>query len=540
MVVLLFCVIHKLLRMCLFQGEHISDIMKSAFWNSGISAEAALREVLVSGMVNYRKKERFGASMKKSQLKVLCLAAAASLIMGGCSGSGSDSGETVAVQSVAMLAGLNTGLQNRYAGKVVSQETQEIKKDEQRTIKEVFVEEGDDVAVGQVLFTYDTDETTLNIEQGKLELEKMSNSIETTKSQIKALEKEKNNAPSSDKLSYTIEIQTLEADIRQTEYNISTKEVEIERLEKSLENSEVKAEINGVVSSISENGYDNYGNPTAYMTIMQVGDYRVEGNINEMNAWNLPVGSSVIVRSRVDENQTWSGILDSVDMEHEVQNQNNGYYYYDSGSEMTSSTKYPFYVTLDSSEGLMMGQHVYIELGDAGSEREGIWLSSYFIEQDGGNAYVWAATDKDKLEKRQVTLGQHDDMTDEYQITEGLAAEDYIAIPEEGLKEGAPVTRYDEAYYGGGSEEVYGEMGMEGEYIDEAGMEGEFIDEAGMEGMEGEYMDEVGVEGMEDGAVDEAGGEAAGPQARMEAMPEDASAEEMPEDGADATEDTEA
>ena len=190
-----------------------------------------------------------------------------------------------------------------------------------------------------------------------------------------------------------------------------------------------------------------------------------------------------------------------------------------------------------------MGQHVYIELGDAGSEREGIWLPSYFIEQDGDNAYVWAATDKDKLEKRQVTLGQHDDMTDEYQIAEGLAAEDYIAIPEEGLKEGAPVTRYDEAYYGGGNEETYGDMGMEDGAMGEAGMEGmegEFMDEAGMEGMEGGAVDEAGAEGMEDGAMDEAGAEEAGPQARMEVLPEDASAEEMPEDGADATEDTEA
>ena len=55
--------------------------------------------------------------MRKSNLRFLCLAAAATLIMGGCSGS-TDSGETVAVQSVSMLAGLSAGIQNRYAGKV--------------------------------------------------------------------------------------------------------------------------------------------------------------------------------------------------------------------------------------------------------------------------------------------------------------------------------------------------------------------------------------------------------------------------------------
>ena len=33
-----------------------------------------------------------------------------------------------------------------------------------------------------------------------------------------------------------------------------------------------------------------------------------------------------------------------------------------SGDDTTSSSSYPFYVTLDSSDGLMLGQHVYIEI----------------------------------------------------------------------------------------------------------------------------------------------------------------------------------
>lgn len=32
-----------------------------------------------------------------------------------------------------------------------------------------------------------------------------------------------------------------------------------------------------------------------------------------------------------------------------------------SSDEQTTSTSYPFYVELDSSDGLMLGQHVYIE-----------------------------------------------------------------------------------------------------------------------------------------------------------------------------------
>ena len=48
--------------------------------------------------------------------------------------------------------------------------------------------------------------------------------------------------------------------------------------------------------------------------------------------------------------------------------------------DQTSSSTYPFYVNLDSSEGLMLGQHVYIEPDEGQDEKKsGIWLNDYFI-----------------------------------------------------------------------------------------------------------------------------------------------------------------
>ena len=408
--------------------------------------------------------------MKMKNISRMLAVAACVALLGGCSG-GAAEGDPVAVQSVAFLTGMDSGLQNRYAGQVVSQETLELEKEENRTIQEVFVKAGDSVTAGQVLFAYDSDEISLSIEQGKLEVEKLENSITTMESQISSLERERSNAGSSDKLSYTIEIQSLEADIKEAEYNIQAKKVEIERLQRSLENAEVTSTIDGVVQSINEEGYDNYGNPLPYMVIMQVGSYRVKGTINEQNIMQLQsmIGSPMILRSRVDENQTWNGTLESVDMEAPESGNNNNYAVSSSGDAMTQSTKYPFYVALEDGSGLMLGQHVYIEL-DVGQEnqRDGLWLSSYYIVQDGEDAYVWAANDKDRLERRPVTLGMKDEATGEYQITEGLTPEDYIAIPEEGLSEGRSVSRFDDASFGGGAgpvpdgmEEVPVEDGME-------------------------------------------------------------------------------
>ncbi len=71
-------------------------------------------------------------------------------------------------------------------------------------------------------------------------------------------------------------------------------------------------------------------------------------------------------------------------------------------------------------------------------------LPSYYITGGADNAYVWAANDKDKLEKRSVTLGAYDEDTDCYEILSGLDTSDYIAFPDDSLSEGMAVEKYDE------------------------------------------------------------------------------------------------
>jgi HlyD family secretion protein len=116
---------------------------------------------------------------------------------------------------------------------------------------------------------------------------------------------------------------------------------------------------------------------------------------------------------------------------------------------MTTASKYPFYVVLDDTDGLLLGQHVYIE-PDYGQEEtgSGLMLPAYYINGGADNAWVWAANAKGKLEKRSVTLGAYDSDLDEYEILSGLTAEDYIAFPEDGLSEGMTVTYYDESSFG--------------------------------------------------------------------------------------------
>ena len=98
----------------------------------------------------------------------------------------------------------------------------------------------------------------------------------------------------------------------------------------------------------------------------------------------------------------------------------------------TTSTSYPFYVELDSSDGLLLGQHVYIEQDSGMEEREkGIWLDEAFIADMDKKPYIWTETEKGTLEKRTVVLGTYDENMMQYKIEEGLEKSDYVAYPQE-------------------------------------------------------------------------------------------------------------
>ena len=118
-------------------------------------------------------------------------------------------------------------------------------------------------------------------------------------------------------------------------------------------------------------------------------------------------------------------------------------YYGGNSDEMSSSSKYPFYVELDGTDGLILGQHVYLQMENQDIQTPaGPAISSAFLgfEED-GTMFVWA-DQNGKLEKRAVTVGEYNMMNDTYEILSGLTEEDYIAFPDfELCVEGAPTTK---------------------------------------------------------------------------------------------------
>ena len=361
------------------------------------------------------------------------------LALAGCASS-----ETaVYVQSVADLSSIGAiAPGDRFPGMVVSENVTEIQKDGDKTIAEIFVKEGDDVTEGQNLFSYDMEQLQLSLDKQRLEKEQLIATIENYKSQITDLEKAEKKAHGNNKLQYTIQIQSTQIDLKEAELNLQAKEKEVAKSEEMLLHATVTAPVTGRITGIHENGTDNYGNPLPYITIQQAGSFRIKGTLSELQRGGIMEGSPMRIVSRTDSSQFWTGTVTLVDYESPSQENENSMYYGNSMDPMMASSKYPFYVELHSSDGLLLGQHVYLEL-DSGEEEVSSYpaISGMFICYDeAGNPYVWAENGK-KLEKRPVTLGEYNMMMDTVEIVEGLTEEDYIAFPNDEIcVEGAPTT----------------------------------------------------------------------------------------------------
>ena len=419
----------------------------------------------------------------------------------GREGADGGDGQNVAyVTSVATLTGQysSNGVFNRYAGTVESQETKSFNKRDDAEIQEIFVETGDEVKEGTPLFSYDNTKYEEDLAKGEIELERQKNELDSIKTTIDQLEKEKKSASSADKANYTVQIQEQQLNLKQQEYDIQSKELELDRIRDNIAHATVTSDMEGVVKSInkdsgSQSYYGGYGGDeteNGFIVIMKTGDFRIKGAVNEQNIYDISEGQPVIVHSRLND-QTWRGTVTSIDRENTIQNQN----MYGEGS---GSSNYPFYVELESSEGLLMGQHVYMEMdyGQGEKREDGLWLDEYMIDMTDPDApFVWADNGKGKLEKRKILLGTYDEEMMQYKINGGLSTEDSIAFPDESLKEGMKCLDESMRTYDSFEEGMEGMEGMESM----EGMEGMESMESmeGMEGMEGmESMESM--EGMEE------------------------------------------
>jgi HlyD family secretion protein len=341
--------------------------------------------------------------------------------------------QNIYVQKVSTIIG-SSYTENRYSGVVESSETVDINQDGNKSITDMYVEAGQKVSKGDKLFSYDTTEASNSIAQKKLDIEAQNNEIQAQNNTIADYKAELNKG--GDKVEIQARINDASFAIRQAQNTIKATQTEIDQLNKQIENSTVLSTIDGIIKEVNKDGgTDESGNQKPLVSITQTTDFRVKGSISEMGT--ISEGTSVIVRSRVNEDQIYKGTVTKVETDPQS-NSNNNFYGADSSE---SASKYPFYVSLDNNKGLMLGQHVYIEADNGQStKKKSIWLdASFIVSDDNGNSYVWVS-EKGKLKKRKVELGKTDEETYTTKIKSGLSVDDYIAWADDSYSEGMKTT----------------------------------------------------------------------------------------------------
>ena len=362
-------------------------------------------------------------------------------------------GDGVSVQRADQLTAAAQA-EERFVGIVDSQDVLQIQRDSTKTIEELYVSVGQKVEAGDKLFTYDSAALELDLEKAQLEVEKMQNEQTTYAGQLETLEKQLSRTyDESSKVRLTLEINTLKTTQMENDYNLAAKEEEISKLQEMLDNIDITAPAAGTVRQIDETGESG-----AYITIQQSGAYRVKGMINEMSIGSgIMEGARVKIFSRVDSSQTWMGTVAYIDLEDASQNNTDYWNSYGMTDTMTTSSSYPFYVDLDDTEGLLLGQHIYMEVAAVETGLDGLWVPENYLtdltvdeETFETTAKVWADNGRGKLEQKTVSLGMYDSMTGSYEILSGLTAEDYVADPAApGCESGAATVRREPEDFGG-------------------------------------------------------------------------------------------
>ena len=321
----------------------------------------------------------------------------------------------VYVQKLSEIMGVVTA--DRFSGVVEAQQTQDYKKLEGQTISKIYVTQGQTVNAGDALFEYDVTEARNNMQMTNLEIEGLNQQINA--------------------LSGSASDPNVKIEIIQLQTEIQSKRMEIQGYQQQIDQSVVKTSFSGIVKSVSESGYDSQGMEAPIVSVMESGEYRIKCKINEQQIHLINVGDPVTVRSRVDETKTWTGKVTKIETEPASSNQNDMYY---GGGGGETASQYPFYVALDTTEGLMLGQHVIVEPGSVeGGSKEGLWVDQSLIVMDeDGTFYAWVG-ENGKLKKRIVEIGDIDDENFTFQVLSGLSMSDMVAWPDDTYQEGMKV-----------------------------------------------------------------------------------------------------
>ena len=281
--------------------------------------------------------------------------------------------------------------------------------DKKLKVKEVFIKNGDFVEKGQILMTFDDDETNkLNrsIEKERINLQKIQRDLNTTRELYKL------GGASRD------EVKNLEDSARISQLNIDEY---VEVLSKTA--TEVRSPVDGVVSNLK--AQENYlvDTDSSLLEIIDADDLRIIVEIPEYNTQTVKLGQSIKVRQDIsDDDKVYDGEITKISR-------------LSTTSSMTGENVLEADVkTNETIPNLVPGFKIKAVL-QLKSDVKNIIIPKIALQNEEGKYFVYTLDEKNTIRKKIITIKNI--VGDNIIVLSGLnPGEEIVLTPDNRLRDG--------------------------------------------------------------------------------------------------------
>ena len=281
--------------------------------------------------------------------------------------------------------------------------------DKKLKVKEVFIKNGDFVEKGQILMTFDDDETNkLNrsIEKERINLQKIQRDLNTTRELYKL------GGASRD------EVKNLEDSARISQLNIDEY---VEVLSKTA--TEVRSPVDGVVSNLK--AQENYlvDTDSSLLEIIDADDLRIIVEIPEYNTQTVKIGQSIRVRQDIsDDDKVYDGEITKISR-------------LSTTSSMTGENVLEAEVkTNETIPNLVPGFKIKAVL-QLKSDVKNIIIPKIALQNEEGKYFVYTLDEKNTIRKKIITIKNI--VGDNIIVLSGLnPGEEIVLTPDNRLRDG--------------------------------------------------------------------------------------------------------
>ena len=285
--------------------------------------------------------------------------------------------------------------------------------DKKLKVKEVFIKNGDFVKKGQVLMTFDDDETNKlnrNIEKERINLQKIQRDLKTTRELQKLGGASKN-------------------DVKNLEDNARISQLSIDEYTEVLNKTatEVRSPVDGVVSNLK--AQENYlvDTDSSLLEIIDSNDLRIIVEIPEYNSQAVKLGQSVKVRQDIsDDDKVYDGEITKISR-------------LSTTSSLTSENVLEADVkTKEVIPNLVPGFKIKAVLQLKADEKN-IIIPKIALQSENGKYFVFTIDIKNTIKRKEVTVKNI--VGDNIIVTSGLnVGEILIITPDNRLSDGLILT----------------------------------------------------------------------------------------------------